>query len=873
MQFSKEKEGIRPLRALQEDSTITRYATTFRALVIFLLNSHPHQVARRDIDPRGLYRSPVDLGTQLSHLREILISLVRNPSDDPTEPPTPAPPLGGDTPYDSEDEELEAEEALQAPLSSESSWLDHLPFTRTTIKATASLLRDLFLGLARLTVSEGKDTPLYIFTACYSLDYTQGNFKPINLISQAYSAIIRGYQFLVLLESYEPVNPESIDAVFVSDDGDPTADRVYLFMTAYFQAQTSSPLGDILALRNYTLAMIRQSSSDGPTVTRHGPDHLAYQGIDLRVSTLTEFLRLYTLEASRSLLDLVFGHPYWVTITREVRVSEIGAREDWARAAADFGYSNEDSPFHDFLAKIAFGARASDWLLAPNSPRDIPQINRGTAIAYLTKIDSFLTDLLVLIHMTSGAPARGTEISQVLRAPSALGFRNLFFDPQRGLFLIRLTYSKTFSTTNIEQKAVRVVPESLSYLLLVYLVIVFPFRAFLAEMLSLDLRPELLFCLYQGRVVSSQQLKQRLALKSETFIGQRIGLKAWRHLAQGFIRYGMQEALLDEGFDDHDLATDEAIGASQMHHSVRTGQLIYGRTKGQFNDLAKDTQDIYIEFTLRWHQYIGIGDDFDVFWHLYPSIPTTRSLAPVAPSPSPRPQAPQSPQGPPRTLGLRPFEPSQPALTARFRPTSPITTTVSVGLLEAFKGLQAQQVPTVPWDSALNEEQLDPLQLFKDYSQVLTDHPMDPTTDVLLTLLREFLGDPSATFQSPEQREALLTMVLNIDSSVFIVLPTGGGKTTLFLLSASLSTSKITLLVVPLVSLREDLLAKTKALGLKTTIWEQDLGDAISTYYGPQLVIISAETATKAKGPYNPREAASIYYCHPKPPNPKWDHG
>lgn len=231
------------------------------------------------------------------------------------------------------------------------------------------------------------------------------------MISQPYSAIIRGYQFLVLLESYEPLDPESIDAVFVSDDGDPTADRIAHFISRYFQAQTSSPLGDILALRNYTLAMIRQSSSDGPTVTRHGPHHLAYQGISLKVSALTEFLRLYTLEATRSLLDLLFGHPSWVTITRELRVSEIGPREDWARGAADFGYSSEDSPFHDFLANIAFGARASDWLLAPTSPRAIPQINRGTAIAYLTKVDSFLIDLLVLIYMTSGAPARGTEIS------------------------------------------------------------------------------------------------------------------------------------------------------------------------------------------------------------------------------------------------------------------------------------------------------------------------------------------------------------------------------------------------------------------------------------------------------------------------------
>lgn len=68
MQFSKEREGIRPFRALQEDNSITRYATTFRAFVIFLLNSHPYQIARRDTDIRGLYRSPLYLGGQLAQL-------------------------------------------------------------------------------------------------------------------------------------------------------------------------------------------------------------------------------------------------------------------------------------------------------------------------------------------------------------------------------------------------------------------------------------------------------------------------------------------------------------------------------------------------------------------------------------------------------------------------------------------------------------------------------------------------------------------------------------------------------------------------------------------------------------------------------------
>jgi hypothetical protein len=401
-------------------------------------------------------------------------------------------------------------------------------------------------------------------------------------------------------------------------------------MDRYFQAQTSYPLGDILAVRNYALAIIRQSSSEGHTVTRHGPNELSYQGIRLSSLELGDFLRSYTIDTSKVLIDLLFGFPNWERITRDLNIAEIGRREDWSRNATDFGLSDPSSPFFDFLGLHAFGPGASEWLLRSNA-LGTPEINRGTAMTYLNKVESFLTDLLVLCHITSGAPARGTEISQVLRASSAITGRNLFLDPQRGLFLIRLTYSKTFSTSNIEQNAVRVVPPALSYLLLVYLVIVLPFRVFLCEMLSIGLRAELLFGVSDGTAISSRTLKDRLALRTQTILGHRIGLKSWRHLAQGFIRYGMQETLAFEDAIEDDLGTDEAIGASQMHHSVRTGQLIYGRTEGQLTHLTKDLQDIYIDFCHRWHQYIGVGSQFDLFWHLYPSI-TPPSFLPTMPS-------------------------------------------------------------------------------------------------------------------------------------------------------------------------------------------------------------------------------------------------
>jgi superfamily II DNA helicase RecQ len=50
------------------------------------------------------------------------------------------------------------------------------------------------------------------------------------------------------------------------------------------------------------------------------------------------------------------------------------------------------------------------------------------------------------------------------------------------------------------------------------------------------------------------------------------------------------------------------------------------------------------------------------------------------------------------------------------------------------------------------------------------------------------------------------------------VLLTAAGKTTLFLFRASLATSQVTIVVVPLISLKLDLSRKATALGLEPTI-------------------------------------------------------
>ncbi|KAF3390593.1 hypothetical protein F1880_009433, partial [Penicillium rolfsii] len=74
----------------------------------------------------------------------------------------------------------------------------------------------------------------------------------------------------------------------------------------------------------------------------------------------------------------------------------------------------------------------------------------------------------------------------------------------------------------------------------------------------------------------------------------------------------------------------------------------------------------------------------------------------------------------------------------------------------------------------------------------------------------------SASFRSVEQRDAFY-LIMKRTPYFFLILPTAAGKTTLFLLGASLFAYQVTILIIPLISLKLDLYEKAKALGLEPT--------------------------------------------------------
>ena len=125
------------------------------------------------------------------------------------------------------------------------------------------------------------------------------------------------------------------------------------------------------------------------------------------------------------------------------------------------------------------------------------------------------------------------------------------------------------------------------------------------------------------------------------------------------------------------------------------------------------------------------------------------------------------------------------------------------------------------------------------------------SSTALLRGARRLYSDEALQWKSAMQERAAVT-VMSGSEQVVVVLGTGEGKSLLFMLPCVLPDAGITILILPLVSLRRDLLRWVRALAIDYWIWTPH-----ETRTAP-LVFVSAEAAgTKAFQAYAYRLAAT----------------
>jgi superfamily II DNA/RNA helicase len=123
----------------------------------------------------------------------------------------------------------------------------------------------------------------------------------------------------------------------------------------------------------------------------------------------------------------------------------------------------------------------------------------------------------------------------------------------------------------------------------------------------------------------------------------------------------------------------------------------------------------------------------------------------------------------------------------------------------------------------------------------------DPVTWLQLSVeglnaLRGLYGNPKAEFKSEEQAEAV-RLALERSGDVVVILPTGGGKSVVFMAPAWIEKELTTVVIVPFVALIEEMKVRCVELGLSCYIWKSS--GTILPQRMAQVVLVGVEGAVE----------------------------
>lgn len=101
-------------------------------------------------------------------------------------------------------------------------------------------------------------------------------------------------------------------------------------------------------------------------------------------------------------------------------------------------------------------------------------VNEHDARNYIKKCSELLESLLCLCHLSSGQPARATELASMMLRNTATAVRSFYI--YQGKVLLMPSYNKTNSMLQSDRPIARFLPEDLGQLFVLYLSVVRPFE-------------------------------------------------------------------------------------------------------------------------------------------------------------------------------------------------------------------------------------------------------------------------------------------------------------------------------------------------------------------------------------------------------------
>jgi hypothetical protein len=224
----------------------------------------------------------------------------------------------------------------------------------------------------------------------------------------------------------------------------------------------------------------------------------------------------------------------------------------------------------------------------------------SAAKQYVAKIHSFLERLLLLVHLTSGQPARGTEILSLRHCNTVNGHhRSIFIEG--GLLSTVTAYHKGYNIVGSTKIIHRYLPKEVSELVVYYLWFILPFWRKLDLLVWHRQDPASAFLWPKGDGSwNSTRLTQVLRDEAEQHLNTYLNITFYRHMAIAISRVHLQCG----GFK-RDYGVDEKSTNQQTTHTSWIAGLIYARGLEEAPGAVEARRTEYRRVSREWHDFLG----------------------------------------------------------------------------------------------------------------------------------------------------------------------------------------------------------------------------------------------------------------------------
>ncbi|KAK7583650.1 hypothetical protein V3481_012931 [Fusarium oxysporum f. sp. vasinfectum] len=526
---------------------------------------------------------------------------------------------------------------------------------------------------------------------------------------------------------------------------------------------------------------------------------LFHMGEHISVEDFTRTLRDEVTEAEK-LLDKLFGG-VWQPVSKKIDMGRI--IDNMIRLGA--GQSFASNPKNNWLepgpAKVMRLMEASIWDAAR------ARWKRHRIKKWLRDLRLLRETLLVLVHTWGGLPGRGPEITTLRHCDSWQLIRNIFI--MDGQVMIVTDRDKMKAIRDNGRKVARFVPDRIGRMIVAYIAWLLPTERVLRRECQLaEPRGEQLEYMWRdgsSAVWETDRLSRKLARIMQAGTGVRLGVGRYRAIAiemgrriRGLVMKQLEGKMDDEDEDDNveiDPITGEPVdcGGSwnivwdlQSTHGTRIARQHYAVHIGFPGKLQPEMIATFKEISRLWHQYLEGS----------------------------------SAEG----------EGDKEKTAVKRKQDSQVT------------GQQQQQQRADSSNRATSRKRR------KTNKEGEAAQKRKMIEDEMTDGLRRLLG-PKATWRSDKQAECMRSiMALKADQTAINVLPTGAGKSILFMLPAVMQDTGTSIVVVPFVALMDDLVARATDMGVDCIRYRSSMNSGREGMpRAARLIVVSADIVSSAE--------------------------